>query len=81
MIFQIMYMLIYWRGGSLRTWKKLARAEGTNSLCPSLGSQGSRWPELNESDTTRLKRRCVSAVGCDDKEIFQVVVGTQHHRS
>ena len=81
MIFQIMYMLIYWRGGSLRTWKKLARAEGTNSLCPSPGSQGSRRPKLNEFETTMPKQRCVSAVGCDDKEIFQVVVGTQHHRS
>ena len=68
-------------GGSLRTWKKLAQAEGINSSCPSPGSQGSRWPELNESETTMPKQRCVSTVGCDDKENFQVVVSTQHHHS
>lgn len=54
--------------GSLKTWKKLARGEDINSLCPNSGSQGSQRPELNDSETNRLKQRCVSAVGYDDKE-------------
>lgn len=56
--------------------KKLARGDGPNNNYFNLDAQEGFQPKLDSSEVTLSKKRCVSASMFDDKENFQVVVGS-----
>ena len=56
--------------------KKIARGDGPNSNCFNLDTQEGCRPKLDSSEVSLSKKRCVSTSVFNDKENFQVVVGS-----
>lgn len=63
-----------------RKWTKLACAPSTSNLIGPLLMNTDHRPSVDQEEEQRGKRQCMNICEDDNRENFQVVVGSQHHR-
>ena len=64
----------------LRTWKKIARLSQQSDV-DRQPSNLERRPEIDPDEVTLNKRQCMDFSYSHNKENFEVVAGSQHHRA
>ena len=64
----------------LRTWKKIARLSQQSDVDKQPSSL-ERRPKIDLDEITLNKRQCMDFSYSHDKENFEVVAGSQHHRA